>query len=90
MPSARGALAMLASPIDAAVELTDGTHVDGVAGLRQALLARRDMFVSTMAEKMLTYALGRGSSTTTGRWSARSRATPRDRITGSRLSYWAL
>ena len=30
------------------------------SGLRQALLARRDMFVSTMAEKMLTYALGRG------------------------------
>jgi cytochrome c5 len=48
------------SPIDASVELNDSTHVDGVAGLRQALLSRRDMFVSTMAEKMLTYALGRG------------------------------
>jgi len=48
------------TPINAAVELTDSTHIDGVAGLRQALLARRDMFVSTMAEKMLTYALGRG------------------------------
>ena len=48
------------SPIDASSELTDGTHVDGVAGLRQVLLAKRDMFVNTMAEKMLTYALGRG------------------------------
>ncbi len=46
--------------IDATVELNDATKVDGVMGLRQALLARRDMFASTMAEKMLTYALGRG------------------------------
>jgi len=46
--------------IDPSSELTDGTRVDGVAGLRQALLAKRDLFVSTMAEKMLTYALGRG------------------------------
>jgi mono/diheme cytochrome c family protein len=48
------------TPIDASVELIDSTRIDGVAGLRQALLARRDMFASTMAEKMLTYALGRG------------------------------
>jgi hypothetical protein len=31
-----------------------------VAGLRQVLLAKSDLFVGTMAEKMLTYALGRG------------------------------
>ena len=48
------------SPIDASVELIDSTHVDGVAGLRQALLARRDLFVSAMTAKMLTYAVGRG------------------------------
>ncbi len=48
------------TPIDATVELNDSTRVDGVLGLREALLARRDMFASTMAEKMLTYALGRG------------------------------
>ena len=48
------------SLIDASVELSDSTHVDGVVGLREALLSRHDMFVSTMAEKMLTYALGRG------------------------------
>ena len=33
---------------------------DGVAGLRQALLARPEVFVGTMTEKLLTYALGRG------------------------------
>jgi hypothetical protein len=48
------------SPIDPSAELADGTHVDGVAGLRQVLVDRRDMFVNTLAEKMLTYALGRG------------------------------
>jgi hypothetical protein len=33
---------------------------EGVSGLRQALLDRPDMFVTTMTEKLLTYALGRG------------------------------
>jgi hypothetical protein len=46
--------------IDSSTDLNDGTHVEGVAGLRQVLLTKRDLFVSTMAEKMLTYALGRG------------------------------
>ena len=36
------------------------TTFDGVAGLRRALLARPDVFVGTMTEKLLTYALGRG------------------------------
>jgi hypothetical protein len=47
-------------PVDAAVELVDGTHLEGVAGLRQALLARSDLFVRRLTEKMLTYAMGRG------------------------------
>jgi hypothetical protein len=46
--------------IDPSSELVDGTKIDGVVGLRQALLARRDLFVSRLAEKMLTYAVGRG------------------------------
>ena len=33
---------------------------DGMAGLRAALLNRPELFVSTMTEKLLTYALGRG------------------------------
>ena len=47
-------------PIDAAVTLADGSKVDGPSSLRQALLARPQVFVGTMTEKMLTYALGRG------------------------------
>jgi hypothetical protein len=34
--------------------------VDGVVTLRRALLKRPDVFVRTMTQKMLTYALGRG------------------------------
>ena len=33
---------------------------DGVIGLRKALLARPEIFVSTMTGKLMTYALGRG------------------------------
>jgi hypothetical protein len=46
--------------IDASGELADGTKVDGVVTLRNALLSRPDVFVGTMTEKLLTYALGRG------------------------------
>jgi hypothetical protein len=46
--------------IDASAELPDGTAVDGVAGLRAALVQRPEVFVTTMTEKLLTYALGRG------------------------------
>ncbi|MEO8258004.1 MAG: DUF1592 domain-containing protein, partial [Acidobacteriota bacterium] len=46
--------------IDASGELADGTKVEGVVTLRNALLSRPDVFVGTMTEKMLTYALGRG------------------------------
>ena len=34
--------------------------LDGVAGLRQALLAQPDIFTGTLTEKLMTYALGRG------------------------------
>ena len=48
------------TPIETSGELVDGTRLDGPAGLRQALLSRVDVFVSTLTEKLLTYALGRG------------------------------
>jgi hypothetical protein len=48
------------SPIDASGQLVDGTSVDGIVTLRKALLAHPDVFVRTMTEKMLIYALGRG------------------------------
>ena len=47
-------------PIDASGELADGTNVDGVVALRQAITARPELFAGTLTEKLLTYALGRG------------------------------
>ncbi|HWF10954.1 MAG TPA: DUF1592 domain-containing protein, partial [Bryobacteraceae bacterium] len=46
--------------IDASGQLADGTKVNGVADLRTALLSRPNVFVGTMTEKLMTYALGRG------------------------------
>ena len=46
--------------IDAAGVLADGTRVDGPVALRNALLARPEVFVGTITEKLLIYALGRG------------------------------
>jgi hypothetical protein len=48
------------NPIDSAAVLPDGTRVDGVAGLKRALVARPERFATTVAERLLTYALGRG------------------------------
>jgi len=50
----------LGAPIDASGELVDGTKVDGVASLRRALLRQPELFVGTVTEKLMTYALGRG------------------------------
>ena len=46
--------------IDATGELSDGTKVDGVVTLRNALLSRPELFAGTLTEKLLIYALGRG------------------------------
>ena len=48
------------SPIDASGVLVDGTKVNGVASLRQALVGRSGQFARVVTEKMMTYALGRG------------------------------
>lgn len=47
-------------PIDASGQLADGTKINGVVGLRDALVRHPDMFASTLTDKLLTYALGRG------------------------------
>jgi hypothetical protein len=47
------------SPIETSGKLIDGTPLNGVAGLRAALLSHQDNFVSSLTEKLLTYALGR-------------------------------
>ena len=46
--------------VDASGGLPDGSTFDGMDGLRRALLNRPELFVSTLTEKLLTYALGRG------------------------------
>ncbi|PYS56028.1 MAG: hypothetical protein DMG13_01420 [Acidobacteria bacterium] len=46
--------------IDASAQVFDGSKIDGPAGLRQWLAGYSDQFVQVVAEKLLTYALGRG------------------------------
>ena len=46
--------------LDTSGVLPDGTAFDGVAELRAALVERPDRFATTVTEKLLTYALGRG------------------------------
>ena len=45
--------------IDAAGKLADGTPVTGVAQLRNYIVGRPDLFVHTLAENLMIYALGR-------------------------------
>jgi hypothetical protein len=47
------------SRIDSKGQLADGTPVMGAADLRKAVLSRSDAFMTTVAEKLMTYALGR-------------------------------
>ncbi len=48
-------------PIDTAADLPDGTHVDGLAGLRSYLVTqRKDQFLRYFCRKLLGYSLGRG------------------------------
>jgi hypothetical protein len=46
--------------VNASGQLVDGTRINGVADLRQALLRYSPQFVRTFTEKLLTYALGQG------------------------------
>ena len=46
--------------IDAAGSLPSGAAFEGAAGLKRALMSRPELFVNTVTEKLLTYALGRG------------------------------
>ena len=48
------------STIDSVGVLVDGSRMDGVAGLRDAVLRYSPQFVRNMTERLLTYALGRG------------------------------
>jgi len=51
----------VSSPIDATVELWDGTVVNGPSGLREQLLKYSPQFVRFSVEKLMTYGVGRGT-----------------------------
>ena len=46
--------------VDALGGLPDGSQFAGVDGLEQGLMKRPELFVGTLTEKLLTYAVGRG------------------------------
>ena len=49
------------TPIDTSGVTPDGSKFDGPAGLRNILMGRQQEFVSAVTERLLTYALGRGT-----------------------------
>jgi hypothetical protein len=46
--------------VDAHGAMPDGTPIDGVLDLREALAAKPELFAATVTEKLMIYALGRG------------------------------
>jgi hypothetical protein len=48
------------NPIDPVASITDGTRIDGVKGLRDLSMRKREMFAEVVVENLLTYAIGRG------------------------------
>jgi hypothetical protein len=48
------------SPIDAVATITDGTRIDGIQGLRDLSMRKREVFTEVVIENLLTYAIGRG------------------------------
>jgi hypothetical protein len=49
------------SPIDASASLPDGSRFDGVIGLRALLVSHQEDFVRTFTNRLLVYAIGRGT-----------------------------
>jgi mono/diheme cytochrome c family protein len=48
------------TPIDASGSLPDGQTFEGLDGLRAVVVGRQEQFVGTVAERLMSYALGRG------------------------------
>jgi hypothetical protein len=46
-------------PIDSKTQMYDGTPLDGPASLRNAILARSDVFIGTLTEHLMAFAIGR-------------------------------
>lgn len=47
-------------PVDASGQLINGDLINGPMALKQALLARKDLFLRQLTTKLMAYALGRG------------------------------
>ena len=50
-----------ADPVDPTGYLVDGSQLDGVKGMREALLRYSPQFVRVLTDKLMIYALGRGT-----------------------------
>jgi hypothetical protein len=50
-----------AALIDASSTLPDGTKLGGPEDLRKLLLSRKNEYIETVTDKLLTYAMGRGT-----------------------------
>jgi Protein of unknown function (DUF1588)/Protein of unknown function (DUF1592)/Protein of unknown function (DUF1585) len=48
------------NPIDSVGVITDGTRIDGIKGLRDLQVRKRELFTEVVVENLLTYAIGRG------------------------------
>jgi hypothetical protein len=48
------------SSIDSVGTITDGTRIDGIKGLRDLAIRKREVFAEVVIENLLTYAIGRG------------------------------
>jgi len=48
------------NPIDSIATTNDGTRIEGIKGLRDLTMRKREMFAEVVIEKLLTYAIGRG------------------------------
>ncbi|HWL64210.1 MAG TPA: DUF1592 domain-containing protein [Steroidobacteraceae bacterium] len=47
-------------PIDSVAVSNDGTRIEGIRGLRELTVRKRELFAEVVIEKLLTYAIGRG------------------------------
>ena len=74
-----------------AAQLVDGTALNGPATLRQALLAKSDVVRRRVAERLLTYAVGRAHAAAGHAGGARDHCARRPATTiGSRRSSSAI
>ena len=47
-------------PIDSTASISDGTRIEGIKGLREFSIRKREVFAEVVIENLLTYAIGRG------------------------------